>query len=447
MCANQLVCARFCLNVKFLGATFFEHGKQGASIGHNMVENPSKSRLMEEDCTQGVGYKRLVGELWAGQPRQMHSLHYVVSYRASYKPELPDYCIRQYSRKGQVVLDPFCGRGTTALQAALLGRVSLSCDVNPLAIRMTAAKLSPVGLDEIVLRLNEVDFRRPVDLEGYPEKFSPFYHPDTYRELVNLKRFFRKHSDAVSNFVELVAISRLHGHSSGFFSAYTFPQISIPSAHQLLINQKRGQMPEYRAVAPRIIRKASQALRDGFSSDFFAVSSASICEVADARKLEKIGDNSVDLIVTSPPFLDKVDYLADNWLEFWFCDINPNEFGENLVASSSLKHCKAFVREFLLEFLRVLKPGAHAVIEGGDVVVKGEVVYLDDVIAECVSGLAFNDKIFAVKEVLVNKQQFTKLANCFNVDNNKKGSNTNRLVVLQCLKSVSGCRVVPTMLK
>lgn len=66
---------------------------------------------------------RIVGEFWTSRQRQMHSLHYAVSYRASFKPELPDYFIRRYTKPGDVVFDPFAGRGTTVLQANILGRI------------------------------------------------------------------------------------------------------------------------------------------------------------------------------------------------------------------------------------------------------------------------------------------------------------------------------------
>ncbi|MCB0360918.1 MAG: hypothetical protein KDD44_14820, partial [Bdellovibrionales bacterium] len=377
----------------------------------------------------GKNYKRLVGELWTSQQRQMHSLHYVVSYRASFKPELPDFCIRRYSSKGAVVFDPFSGRGTTALQANLLGRVAIGADVNPLAVRLTQAKTEPVGLDEIVLRLNEVDFRRPVDLDGYQERFAPFYHPDTYRELLNLRTFLKTAPDRVNRFIELIAVSRLHGHSPGFFSVYSFPQISVPPANQRLINIKRGQIPEYRAVAPRIIKKAAHALRDGFTSEFFSVSSANEYRVSDARKLEWLASNSVDLVVTSPPFLDKVDYLTDNWLENWFTDLDQQLFRKNVVMVRSVEEWRGFISEVLEQLLRVIKPGGYAVIEVGEVEQNGTVINLDEVVADAAHDVSGPQKRWMVHEVLINKQQFTKLANCFRVDNNQKGTNTNRLVV------------------
>ncbi len=395
-----------------------------------MAGRPSL-KLVEDKSVVEAGHRRFVGELWTAQQRQMHSLHYIVSYRGSFKPELPDFCIKRYSERGQVVLDPFCGRGTTALQATLLGRPAVVSDVNPLAVKIAAAKTNPAGLDEVVLRLNEVDFRRPVNLSGYQEYFAPFYHPDTYRELMNLRAFVQRDRDRVSNFIELLAISRLHGHSPGFFSVYSFPQISIPPESQKIINAKRHQEPEYRAVAPRIIRKAALSLRDGFTSEFFRTAESNRFEVSDARNLHFVASDSVDLIVTSPPFLDKVDYLQDNWLEFWFMGISAKSFSKNLVMCRGLEDWRVFVRDFLLEMLRVLKPQSHAVIEVGEVDTPAGTIFLDEIVAEEAKKVSRPGKRFQVDEVLINQQDFTKLANCFRVENNRKGTNTNRLVVLQ----------------
>jgi len=281
------------------------------------------------------------------------------------------------------------------------------------------------------LRLNEIDFCRPVDMSGFTDRLSAFYHPATYCELINLRSQIKHRYDRINRFIELLAISRLHGHSPGFFSVYSFPQISIPPERQRMINLKRHQEPEFRAVAPRIIRKAAQALRDGFSSEFFAVSSANAAQTADARALQWIGADTVDLVVTSPPFLDKVDYLMDNWLEFWFAGIDQREFQSRLVMCRSLDEWSVFIRDVLHEMLRVLKPRSYAVVEVGEVENAGQTIFLDEVVARAAEAVSTPSKRFIVEEVLVNQQSFTKLANCFNVDNNQKGTNTNRLVVLK----------------
>ncbi len=379
--------------------------------------------------------KELKGPLWTSSQRQMHSLHYSISYRGSFKPELPDFCIRRYSAEGDVVLDPFSGRGTTAFQAALLGRVPVASDLNPLCGLFAQAKLLPATLDEVVIRLHEFDFLRPVPLTAYKDMLSPFYHPSTYRELINLKLAIRRNPDRINRFIEMLAVSRLHGHSQGFFSGYSFPQISIPPERQRLINAKRREEPSYRAIAPIIIKKAAQVFRDPLHSKFFDFSERAVIQNADARNLDYLGENAVDFILCSPPFLDKVDYLTDNWLEFWFTGINPRPFESKMLKTSSVHEWRSFMRDVLREQLRVLKPNSYAVIEVGDVETDQGPVMLDEVLAEEAARVSYKDKYFRVEEVLINQQNFSKLSNCYQVENNRKGTNTNRLVVLSCSAS------------
>src|SRR5438876_8413045 len=101
---------------------------------------------MIDSVTQVDGYQQVSGEFWTAQQRQMHSLHYAVSYRASFKPELPDYFIRRYCSDPErdIVFDPFSGRGTTVTQANLLGFRGYANDVNPLSERIAAPKTRPV---------------------------------------------------------------------------------------------------------------------------------------------------------------------------------------------------------------------------------------------------------------------------------------------------------------
>ena len=203
-----------------------------------------------------------------------------------------------------------------------------------------------------------------------------------------------------------------------------------------MINRKRHQVPDYRAVSPRIIKKAAQSLRDGISHEFAALDAANRIENSDARNLQWIPSSSVDLIVTSPPFLDKVDYITDNWLECWFAGVDPRVFKKSIVMCSSLEEWRIFIRDVLKEMGRILKPNRFAVVEVGEVETSpGNTIFLDEIVAEEARNASSEQKKLVVEEVLINQQSFTKLSNCFNVDNNKKGTNTNRLVVLKCLAS------------
>jgi len=141
---------------------------------------------------------------------------------------------------------------------------------------------------------------------------------------------------------------------------------------------------------------------------------------------------SVDLIVTSPPFLDKVDYVTDNWMRAWFLGVEEDVEGAGLSILSNLDDWSEFMRDALLEMLRVLKAGGRAVIEVGDVKAKGGQVNLEEVLAGLLP-LSSRYGRLAIDEVLINEQKFTKLSNCWDVSNNSKGTNTNRCLIVQKL--------------
>src|SRR3989440_6720753 len=90
----------------------------------------------------------LVNEFWTAKQRQASSLH-EVSYRACFKPQVPRFFIERLTAPGDCVYDPFMGRGTTPLEAALLGRTPLGNDVNPLSIVMTRPRLQPPTLGQV----------------------------------------------------------------------------------------------------------------------------------------------------------------------------------------------------------------------------------------------------------------------------------------------------------
>lgn len=352
--------------------------------------------------------RRRVEDLWSGADRPLHSLHGSVPYLASFKPELPDYFIRRLSTKGEVVLDPFCGRGTTALQANLLGRIAFASDLNPLAVLITKAKTQPVGLDEVLLRLNEVQLSRPASLAAYQQSFSPFYHAETYREIANIRSFVQRKRDRVNAFLELLTIARLHGHTQAYLSGYSFPQFALPPDKQLALNLRRRELPEYRAVPPRIIKKAAELLRDGFTSDFFEASQRNSFDVADARSLGYLPANSVDLVVTAPPLLENPDYPLSQWIAYWFAGITaPQELSRSI--SMALHDWREMQRRVLSELLRVVKHDRYIVIEVPELDVDGEAVALEGVLTAVAAPLSTNGKRLIVDEVLVNPQHIEKV--------------------------------------
>src|SRR5687768_4228342 len=83
-----------------------------------------------------------VNEFWTAGQRAANNLH-EVSYRACFKPQLPRFFIERLTQHGEVVYDPFMGRGTTLLEAALLGRIPFGNDINPLSLLLIKPRLRP----------------------------------------------------------------------------------------------------------------------------------------------------------------------------------------------------------------------------------------------------------------------------------------------------------------
>ena len=172
------------------------------------------------------------GEFWTAMQRQAASIH-EVSYRACFKPQLPAYFISRLTAPGDVVYDPFSGRGTTAVEAALLGRRVIANDINPLSAILTRPRLDLPDLDAISARLAEIDLSAGADIAL---DLSMFFHAGTLREIAALRAYLqRRHSqgaeDAVDRWIRMVATNRLTGHSKGFFSVYTLPPNQATSAH------------------------------------------------------------------------------------------------------------------------------------------------------------------------------------------------------------------------
>ena len=89
-----------------------------------------------------IPVKTFTGEFWTSRQRQASSIH-EVSYRACFKPQLPRFFIDILTRPGDLVYDPFSGRGTTVIEAGLCGRTVVANDANPLSRVMTEPRFFP----------------------------------------------------------------------------------------------------------------------------------------------------------------------------------------------------------------------------------------------------------------------------------------------------------------
>lgn len=366
-----------------------------------------------------------INEFWTARQRQAHSLH-EVSYRACFKPQLPAFFIDRLTEPGDVVYDPFMGRGTTLLEAGLKGRIPFGCDINPLSQHLVRPRLHPPEQSDIEKRLELIQWDQA---HKTPEDLLVFYHPETLKAICSLREYLMSREstgelDHIDRWIRMVAINRLTGHSPGFFSVYSLPPnqaVSIKS--QKRINKRRSQIPPFRDVSAIILKKSKALLKDLIDSESLALQRIfpnSKLLVKPADQTSEITNHEVSLVVTSPPFLDIVDYATDNWLRTWFVGFEANSI--DITMAKKVDAWEAVMTQVFLEIFRVLKPGGHVAFEVGEV--KKGAVKLENSVLKCGDYAGLKPLM-----VMINSQQFTKTANCWGVDNNAKGTNSNRIVV------------------
>ncbi len=359
-----------------------------------------------------------VKEYWTSRQRQASNLH-EVSYRACYKPQLPRFFIERLTAPGDVVLDPFGGRGTTAVEAALLGRVPYNNDVNPLSEIFARPRVELPSYEAIAHRLQHI----PKAGSNPDIDLSMFYHPQTLEELCTLRDTLTDSPE--DRWIRMVATNRLTGHSTGFFSVYTLPpNQAVSQDSQIKINAKRNQIPGYRDVHALILKKSRQLMKElslQQIQNLASVRSEAMWSCCDARSMP-IPADTVQLTVTSPPFLDIVQYTLDNWLRCWFNKLDSEAIGKQIKCLASVDEWQRFIGEVFVELYRVTKPGGWVAFEVGEV--RKATVRLEELVIPVAIQAGF-----VVEGVMINQQEFTKTANIWGTSNNTAGTNTNRLVV------------------
>ena len=385
------------------------------------------TRIEEVDAKGNQPIRYYINEFWTSKQRAGSPLH-EISYRACFKPQLPAFFIEKLTEPGDHVFDPFLGRGTTALEAVNLGRKGSGNDANPLSSILLEPRLSPPGIEAIQERIESLDleFTGKIDSE-----LLAFFHPKTLKEIHALRAYFIEREaagelDTIDRWIRMVATNRLTGHSPGFFSVYTLPPNQAVSVkRQLKINEDREQVPPERDIRAIILKKTKALLKGIGTEELDKMRAAAegghlLCASAD--QVGAIEDKSVDLVVTSPPFLATVDYKGDNWLRCWFNNIDVDSV--NFWQFSKVGEWLAKMAETFTELHRIVKPGGYVAFEVGEVN-KGKVL-LEQELIPVVEKSGFTPIL-----VLINEQDFTKTSNAWGVDNQKKGTNTNRVLLLE----------------
>ncbi len=345
-----------------------------------------------------------------------HDLH---PYPAKFIPQLPGTTISLLSSRGELVFDPFGGSGTTALESIRLGRRAVSLDANPVAALIGRVKTARVGAEattELHLlhgALRAFSGSMPADSAELVEKYSShapkianrekWFPNSSFGELCHIRARISQLADATAKDIASLALSRTVLAASFQDSETRYK--SVPREIPVGETTKRF-VKEFEAVMRSVARNAS-ATRYGVSRFL----------TGDVRYMDAddLPDASVDLIVTSPPYGNAMDYHLYHRFRLLWLGHDPIAFGK-LEIGSHLKHQRelsGFSTYFddmvaaLTGMSRVLKNGRYAVLVIGDSVYEGQTYDTAALLAEKSTSLGFDSAGVIEREVHKVKRSFS----------------------------------------
>jgi hypothetical protein len=258
-----------------------------------------------------------------------HRFHSLCPYFAVFPEDFAAEWIDKLTAPGDIILDPFSGRGTTAFQALLMGRNAIACDSNAVAYCITRAKTqAPVNQSQILRRINDLARRySSVDWDRPQRDLPPFFHvayaSETLRQILYLRSRLRWRKSNVDAFIAAIALGALHGESDrgkNYFSNQMPRTISTKPDYSIRFWHDRGQRAPRRdvfAVMRRLV--AFRYVSSPPTRAAFVVQS----DMRQLPELCPVSRGRVRLAITSPPYLDMTRYVEDQWLRLWFLGGEP----------------------------------------------------------------------------------------------------------------------------
>jgi len=295
-----------------------------------------------------------------------HSLHKLAPYVGGFPPSLAHYFLTRFSDSGDTVQDPFCGGGTTPLEACLMDRTGWGNDAFIYAYTVAASKCNPMEEDEFEVYLDkklaeaeDVDNSDMQLLDN--DDLKVFYSDYTLDQILRLREVLKGDDSMEATYLNGIMCGILHGPSNMFLSLQTKDTYSGTVDYVREYAEENDLEKPKRDIKRCAMRKQQLSLRDPIPDEF-----DSWITQTDARDME-FPDESADLILTSPPYLRVLDYTWNNWIRLWWLNADRDKERDGLDLTSSIKKYRRFMRESLQDMYRVLKDDSVAVIVVGDV--------------------------------------------------------------------------------
>jgi len=289
-----------------------------------------------------------------------------------FPPTIPHVFVRWLTKPGDVVYDPFSGRGTAPVEACRLGRLGMGSDANPLAYVLTAAKVDPPTMLEAQRRLLMLrESMQPVTTRGVPSQIRMLYSGKVIRQLIWLRdRLDLQRRD--DRFIMALLLGVMHANYKPGRPARGL-SISMPNTFSMSPEYVRRYIEEHRLKPPDVdvfdlLEIKLERMRLPGST-----ATRGLAWQQDAREpaAQPVLDRPAKLVFTSPPYLSVIKYGKYNWVRLWMLKQDPRSVDESLVSTGSRSKYLAFLSTVLKELAPAVREDGYLCLMIGDVRERG----------------------------------------------------------------------------
>jgi site-specific DNA-methyltransferase (cytosine-N4-specific) len=395
-------------------------------------------RNLESQLDQGQArdekYVRKIDYSWdyRGEKTKSHT-HGIHTYPAMFIPQVGRRLLETYSKEGDTICDIFCGSGSALVESRLIGRNAYGIDLNPLAIFLAKAKITPINpqklTKEYLALLDRIEKIKDKEIQRPDFKNIDFWFKDkVIVKLAKLKKAIREIKDeTIQNFL-MVAFSETVRYSS-----------NTKTGEFKLVRVKADKLEKHDPNVVGIFRKHAEKNIVGMIDFYKDAKKDSWTKIiyGDSSKDNGIKANSIDCIITSPPYGDSrttVAYGQFSRLSAQWIDVfdDPNDasgvdndllggratkdlihtlssgyFKESLEKIAKQDEARAKdvlsfnlgLNECLKQAHRILKPGKYFCLVVGNRLVKQVRIPTDFIIAELAEKIGFTCEDIIVRNI------------------------------------------------
>jgi hypothetical protein len=289
------------------------------------------------------------------------TFHQIAPYIGRMKTSMARALILSNSKAGDLVVDPFCGSGAVALEASASKRSVIAGDWNPYAVLLTRAKLFAPSSERAALKRLKATWSlsrkllAEQDLRKVPHWVRRFFHPDTLRSALALRDACVERGEV---FLLGCLLGILHHQRPGF--------LSYPSSHLVPYLRSRkfpkhryASLYEERDVLSRLEAKIQRTYKR--PATFHGLTRR--IHRVDARRFPR--PKQISAVITSPPYMNELDYVRDNRLRLWFIERSLPK-GLELIARDREAAFRELMRSVCARLAPNIKRGGKFVLVVGD---------------------------------------------------------------------------------